>query len=487
MELGMNIDKPSFSDRHYLPILHPEIISRRRQDYGVQLRREKRRVNFAKKRGICNNINILSLRPLPLCFSSEDSLSDIEKLVFLQSCLTERKYLTYEVLKYLNEEMAKNGDALIAALANLGFVEVLGQYLNPGEKQEVVRECSKLVCNLASTAHEYTNRILKNGILDLVIPLISKDSTEISENCIWCISNIIGDCEEYWSFVIDKGIISIVSNFTKSLNRVPYALSISLSKLIKNICIYPHNLCDEDYIIILNCICTLLKQGSLIDLIKAFGYLFKVDSVMGYFFDLKLQAHLMACLKLDVEAKRAGLRALGHVMASSDNYVKIIFDEGVLDAYLDAIGTQDRLCIKYSMWGLSGLSDSYISRLISHEVFLNCIYFLLSCYEEVREEASYVLLNVSTQEDWKIPSKIKEIIAFQVVGQAVNFPEPKYLINMLKSIEGLLRDTEFCQFFEESGSPGALKRLEYHADKAIREYTEYILDAYYSEQDIQYF
>ena len=155
-----------------------------RQNFAVNLRKEKRINIFSKSRGIKSNKDSLLLKNLPECFDVHEHLTDIEKLLHIKAFFVENNPLMYQALMFLKQELENNQESLIGVLVNLGYIEILGGYLNFNQTEEIIRLSSHIICNISAGAHEYILRIAENGLIDKLIVLINKNYPKAAENSI---------------------------------------------------------------------------------------------------------------------------------------------------------------------------------------------------------------------------------------------------------------------------------------------------------------
>ena len=101
--------------------------------------------------------------------------------------------------------------------------------------------------------------------------------------------------------------------------------------------------------------------------------------------------------------------------------------------------------------------------------------------EEIRHEASYVLINSCKQgEDFTI-SKLEEIGVLGIIAQALFHCEPEYLFNVLSAVKMFLKFPSFALLLEANGCLESLFKLEFHLNKKIREHAKLVLDCFYNK------
>ena len=176
----MDID----TQRDHIPSIHPILVKKRREDFAITLRKERRKTKISNSRGIIESGSKLYLNSPPSSLNIDETLSSLEKLLQIRRILTENEALAYNSLIYLTTELKKQKEVMIGALVNLGFIEVLSVYLNPRYNQETIRESSDLVCNIASGPHEYTAKLIEVGIVDQLFTLLQNENSDILNNVI---------------------------------------------------------------------------------------------------------------------------------------------------------------------------------------------------------------------------------------------------------------------------------------------------------------
>lgn len=467
--------------REYMPSLHPVELQRRRENFAVSLRKEKRRGSFLKGRGTGEKGGFV-MRPLVGCLKADENLSEMEKLLYFKRLLVENNGLAYEVLRFISEEFRVYKDTLAGALVNLGFVEVLGRYLKGQVAEEVTREATYIICNIASGPHEYTEVIVSNGMIDSLLKLVHKKSIKISDNAIWALSNILADCKDFWVCIVDKGVISLVSQFTSSLESFTQDLVATLSTFIKSISLYPELLCDEDYLTILNITCEILKISTPLNILISFSHLLQAPSMHKYFFELNMPNTLFICLSNKGEIMRYALLSTGYILMHSEQFTEILIKKNLLDLFEKILTCEDKIAIKYCLWCISNIAENdeeNVQSLVNHEVFAIAVSMILDCSEKIRLEASYVMRNACINGKEKASIKLREIGTISAITQGFSYPEPEYLLNLLRTIGEMMANLNYSDLFEETGCTNALSMIEYHINDRVRSTSEYLLNTFY--------
>ena len=474
--------------REHMPTIHPIFLQKRREHFAVNLRKEKRQSLHSVKRGIPENNNILILGALPESLSIDNSLSDLEKLLHLRFLLTENPYQTYQILKYLNSEFKSHQDALAGALINLDYLDIFQHYLNLQTSEEVCREACRIICNITPGPHEYNAQIVSKGLIDNLFLLVNKSYPSISDNSIWALSNLLADCEEFWVYIVDKGVISLVSTFAQSLSSISTELLATLSNFVMSISIHPHLLCDEDYLLILNIACTVLESTTHPSMLVAFSYLLRVNSMHKYFFQLNLQDVLFANAVLKGQAMRSCLIAIGNILMGSSEHVDALMKGGVLEILVRTLECEDKTAVRYSLWCVSNIAEGnreHLKMLRNHRVLVSAISLLLHTTENIRLEAGFVLVGVCKNGGTQASIKIREIGALTVIAQALNSPEPELLVNLLDSLEVLMINLHYSSLIEGSGCVYKLMMLENHPNNIVRRKAEDLVEDFNKNANLE--
>lgn len=81
------------------------------------------------------------------------------------------------------------------------------------------KECAWALTNMAAGSTEQTEYLIKNGVLQPLISLLSLNNPEIQEQCVWAIGNIAGDNFAFRDQILEIGIEPLVNVGLKLKNE----------------------------------------------------------------------------------------------------------------------------------------------------------------------------------------------------------------------------------------------------------------------------
>ena len=272
----------------------------------------------------------------------------------------------------------------------------------------------------------------------------------------------------------------------KSFDYISKSLADPLSHFIKSISLYSDILCKEYSIIMFNLSCILLKYSMYPNIISSFSYFLKIDYNRQIFYELDLLKTLYSAVSLSGDIMRTSILAVGRLLFGTEAEISYLLENNVLDVFDIPLSQDDRPAIKHALWAISLIADSneaHIDVLIKHKIFKKSIYFILYHDEEIRYEASFIFLNSCKLGGSKIAKNLKEIGIIYFLPEALFYPEPQYLINLLKGIECIVQHS--ISLFEGTECKDALIKLSYHINTSVSELASILINEFEVERDYE--
>jgi len=383
--------------------------TRRREQFSVDLRKQKRLEQTCKRRRLAasNGQALPDLSDL-LQQTFPDLLnpaySDLEKLRKLRDFL-EPSQSPEQVLKAVSViriAVTASSSPPVDLAIQAGLASPLLRLIQSGSL-DIMREASWAVCNLLSGSHDCTAEILSSGGLQILVSLLETEDALLREHAVWSLGNIAGDCPEYRKMVLEAGALWKI-------------MKIGREQLGEN------GRIDLLRVIIWAVYCMLSGKSEpaeqllgLLPDIQAFCALEDVSLrkdllwILAYLTDTgeKLCAGVMHhdLGKFAIETLQANeasyympaVRILGNVVAGDHSLTQMIMELGLLDVLLPLVQCREYSVRKEVQWTLSNVTAGTAEQrqlFISHSIAREALIGFQDPVEAVRLETSWVYHNL---------------------------------------------------------------------------------------------
>lgn len=458
-----------------------EEVKRRREEGQVELRKQKRSEQAAKRRAL------LPSSPVPLTAQSLAAL--------VQSIRTGGEA---EAVREVATLLAGEEAPLMEAVS-LGVIPLFVGLLE-GE-ETVATNAAWALNNLSAGPSEATAAIVHIQGLPVLCQALDRPSAPLVDYCICTLANICGDSVAYRDLVISQGVpekvfrllrapqdtdIAFVDNMTWLLSQFfrgplpadalvepaialsPYLLSSSHSGIVSNCCWMLTYMTDQGTAKWLDQVMTLGIAPRLIDL---------------------TQSHK------DNERIPA-LRTIGNVLFGEDKYVQTLLNLGLLDKLMIMVTNRKREIRKEAIWccsNIAGGSKDQEKAVILHSGFSLLVTNMTDSDPEIRKEAVFCVANLAKSPDSESLSRLLAYNVLEALVQVLRIPEPDTLLVALEAISRILRAAgvssatkaanEVSLRFEEMSGISLLESLQRHHNLFIYEKAVEMLNEFFGLED----
>ena len=479
-----------------------EDVTRRRAQEGVELRKQSRSEQVAKRRmRLSQNSTTTETQKYnfhALLISHNPRLataSDLEQVDILASIINSPPdsllfNLSIDALRYL---MTSGEEAVMQRTVDCGVIPVL---VNIAGSASDLNAYHALWClsNICSGKHELTEKVLDCGVLRVIPTLLTSSSVDMLDQVVWILCNITADCVKYRDSILKLGYPAMVF----SLLHQP-----QFSKLIPTLVWFFANICrvlplpSNEVIfmglkVALRCFqvpstpLAVYESCVICDKATFEGHSDIIDMVLS----LQLTPHLIELIQSkDANVSLAALRAYANLLQGTAKQTDAVLDEGVLDLFDRQLETHDKEVRKDVMWAMSNIAAGEVhqgQRLLQHRIFEKVITELKGTNLSIKREAIIAVSNLANKYEVTVT---RELLALEVVTamlESLEAPDTRLQLAILEGLRAILRlclcHVEFnedIRRFEEIGGLQRLERLASTANPQVYRSVEGLLNELY--------
>lgn len=478
-----------------------ESLQGRREQFAVELRKEKRSKNLGKKRkqtSIIANDDLLDCLPpfpsgvlqyLPTEF---ETLSMINKLEIISENLKENtpdKIKEYMIEKVDN--LIRKNKLDLKSLYSIGFGNSLMNLLHSKSPTNIIIISMHILGCILDSNDEFKLDLYNNGLLDKVIPFVCPGDLKVLDYAIWVLANISDEKKIAVVLLKDNILIRLLKLYNDISFYINSDIVDSYGILLSNITMHYYELCREDAKLICQIILIIMKNQDFnkADFIRTLSHLCRKDSLIEIVIASKAVEYVLEIIGVP-ENTELVFELLGIISSGNTIQTEYIFQHNILDTCHMYVNSDSKSILKNIMIIINNIiseSSAYIPLVILHDIFPCILAKLLYNSENVRVEVSYLLLTIIT--------RAKESETFHMINlkigiyleQALKFNEPEFLYNCLimssKFLNFLSKYPDFIELVDATQILSIIGNLTAHTNEKVSELAEVILSSYIFKSD----